>query len=606
MRRGTRHAQAASLDFCLTPDVAAKIARICIRLEGIPLALELAAARLSVLTPVQLLDRLDDAFGLLSTRSRAAPTRQRTLRATLDWSYVLLTDAEQAVFRRLGVFANGCGINAAERVCALDNLHASDVLDIISRLVDKSLVCVQDGAGEARYRLLEPLRQYALQCLAASRETAAVETRHSVHYLALAEQAATELNGPQQVFWLERLDCEVENLRAALHRGAQMGNAQLELRLAVALRPYWEARGQLAEGRRSLEHALTCAELQTTPTRLRRDALFGAGRLSRWQGDLNYAEEQIERSLELSRAMGDADKIAEELAWLGTVYRLRGADEKARVALQEALTIGYALGASTACGTAFTCEGVRLADQGDLHSARELLETGLAQFRALGDFRWQAIALVMLGEVLLRMQCVAQARPQLVQALNLLHFIGDPVLALFAMEELADAEIRATQFVRAARWLGATQVLRERLGARLALLDRRSWDRMAAETRHALGEAAFANALSYGRDLTVQDMMAEATAISAELGPAQPPAPVDERLTPRERQVADLLRQGCSDREIAARLSIATGTAGVYVHRLLAKLGLHSRWQVADLLRRHAPLAPKPAPLSCGPVAVSA
>jgi predicted ATPase/DNA-binding CsgD family transcriptional regulator/transcriptional regulator with XRE-family HTH domain len=585
------YAQAASLDFCLSPDVAAAIAGICVRLEGIPLALELAAASLRVLTPGQLLDRLGDAFGLLSTRARAAPTRQQTLRATLDWSYVLLTDAEQAVFRRLGVFANGCGIEAAETVCALNDLDASDVLNIVARLADKSLVCVQTAAGEARYRLLEPLRQYALQCLAGSSETAAVESRHTAHYVALAEQAAAELGGPEQVFWLERLDCDIENLRAALRRCAQAGNLELELRLTVALRPYWETRGQLAEGRRCLEHAITCAEPEMTPTRLRRDALFGAGRLSQWQADLSYSEERILQSLELSRAIGDAYAIAEELAWLGTVYRRRGADEKARVALHEALTIGRALGTSTACATAFTCEGVRLANLGDLFQARQLLETSLAQFRVLGDLRWQAITLMMLGEATLEMDSVEQARPLLVQALNILRSIGDPVLALFAMEGLANAEVRAAQFVRAARWLGATQVLRERLGARRALPNWRGCDRAAAEIRHALGEATLADALAAGRDLSLADLTAEATATASESEPAQASAPVYERLTPRERQVADLLRQGCSDREIAARLSITTGTAGLHVHRLLRKLELHSRWQVADLLSRNAALA---------------
>jgi non-specific serine/threonine protein kinase len=578
------HAQAASADFRLTPEVAPAIARVCARLEGIPLALVLAAARLTVLSPQQLLDRLDDAFQLLSTRSRAAPTRQQTLRATLDWSYGLLTASEQAVFRRLGVFAGGCDLRTAEAVCALDDLTAADVLDLLARLVDKSLVMAEAAAGVARYRLLQPLRQYAAERLAACGEACAVERRHTAQYLSLAEQAASGLSGPRQIAWLARLDGDLDNLRAALHRVAQGDDAEQELRLVTALARYWEARGQLGEGRQWLEHAINRARGERMPTRLQRDALFGAARLAQWQADLACSAALVEESLALSRALDDHEAIAEELAWLGMVYLRQGDEAKARAALDESLAVGRTLGETSGHATACIGMGVLLGDRGDLAGARPLLESGVGLFRALGDLRSQAISLVLLGAVALEQQQPAQARAWLAEALGLLPAIGDPVFALFAVEGLADADVRAGQPARAARWLGATDVLRERLGARRALPDWPSWERMVAAMRSQLGEGGLAAALTAGRGLSLEELLAEAipTLSSA---PSEPGRGAGGRLTRREREVAELLQQGYSDREIAARLSITRGTAGLHVHRVLTKLELRSRWQVADWLR---------------------
>lgn len=242
-------AQAVLPSFRLTDDNAAAVAMICSTLDGIPLGIELAAARLRVLTVEQIAARMVDWFRLLVATSRSAPTRQQTLRATLDWSYDLLTPAEQATFRRLVVFPGGATLEGVEAVCAGAELAPDDVLDVLGRLVDKSLVLVDAFGGAAWYRQLEPIRQYGHYRLLEAGELDDALDRHAAFYLALAEHAAPKLQGPEQVTWLARFDREQGNLRAAIQRFAGRGDIEAELRLEIALSPFWEAHGHFNEGR---------------------------------------------------------------------------------------------------------------------------------------------------------------------------------------------------------------------------------------------------------------------------------------------------------------------------------------------------------------------
>jgi non-specific serine/threonine protein kinase len=586
-------ARPACPDFRLTTEIAPAVAQICIRLEGIPLALELAAANLTVLTAEQLVERLDDAFQVLGTRNRSTPARQRTLRATLDWSYELLTPLEQALIRRLGVFVGGFSLEAAECVCTGEDVRTTQVLELLARLVDKSLVVVQPSTS-GRYRLVEPLRQYALQCLAARGENREFEQRHTAYYVALAGQAAPELSGPDQVAWLGRLDGDLDNLRATLHRVARMDDTVLELKLATALARYCEARGRLEEGRRWLENAIARARSADLPRDVLRDALFGAGRLTQWQADLEHSAALIQESVELSRVLRDDGAIAEGLAWLGTAYLRQGATEKATRILEESVAKGVVLGSHPGHATALRCMAVLLAEQGDLRRARHLLESGPAQCGALGDIRAEGMTLVVGGELALAEDRPAQAHTSLVDALRLANCVGDPLLALLAFERLAEVEATGGDAARAARWLGGTDTLRHRLGAPRARTDWRVWERVLSLLRAELGEAGSADALAAGRGVSLDWMLADVLS-----KPSTPPATASEpesngmtaaygRLSRREREVANLLRQECSDRAIATRLSITVGTAGLHVHRVLRKLELHSRWQVADWLDRIA------------------
>jgi non-specific serine/threonine protein kinase len=312
-------AQAVAPDFRLTTENAALVAQICDRLDGIPLALELAAARTRVLTVQQILGRLDDAFRLLVGGSRAGPTRQQTLRATLDWGDALLTASERTVFRRLGVFVGDFTLTAAEAVGAAD-MPTDDLLESLMRLVDKSLVVVDSSAAAAWYRLLEPVRQYALGQLTEQGEAAGTGARHAAFYTALAERAAAALRGPEPDVWLARLEREQGNLRAALTWAEETDAWETGLRLATALVPFWDAHGHHAEGRRWLQLALAAPTDGVTP-RLRMQALAGAGRLAHMHAAYDEAERLHTESLDLARAIGDAQGIAAALTELGMVAR---------------------------------------------------------------------------------------------------------------------------------------------------------------------------------------------------------------------------------------------------------------------------------------------
>ena len=243
--------------FALTEQNASAVAQVCYRLDGIPLAIELAAARTKVLTVEQIAVRLDDSFGLLSAGSRTAMPRQRTLHATMDWSHELLPDEERALFRRLAVFAGGFTLEAAESVCSGEDLERDEVLDLLSHLVDKSLVVAWEVSGEARYRLLETVQQYAWEKLSEPGETERFRERHAGYYLALAEEAEPELKGAGQVAWLERLEWERDNLRAAMAWLLERGALEEAARLGWALWLFWGIRAHFAEGRRWMEQALS-------------------------------------------------------------------------------------------------------------------------------------------------------------------------------------------------------------------------------------------------------------------------------------------------------------------------------------------------------------
>src|SRR5829696_2809070 len=271
--------------FVLTEQNAGAVAQICYRLDGIPLAIELAAARTKVLSVEQVADRLDDTFKLLSAGGRTAVPRQRTLHATMDWSHELLPEEERTLFRRLSVFAGGFTLEAVESVCAGEDLTRDEVLELLSHLVDKSLVMVREESGEARYRLLETVRQYGWEKLSESGEEEQVRERHAGHYLTLAEEAEPELKGEGQVAWLKRFEREHDNLRAAMRWLLDRGESEKAVRLGWALWLFWWIRGHFAEGRRSMERALTTGGSAAMPPSARAKALFVAGTMACGQGD---------------------------------------------------------------------------------------------------------------------------------------------------------------------------------------------------------------------------------------------------------------------------------------------------------------------------------
>lgn len=378
-------AAAAVRDFSLTLENAHAVAQVVHRLDGIPLAIELAASRVRVLSVEQIAARLDDRFRLLTGGSRISVPRHQTLRATMDWSYGLLTDAEQALLRRLSVFVGGWTLEDAEAVCADDEVEATAILDLLARLVDKSLVLVDERSDGARYRLLETVRQYSQEWLVESGENVGVRDRHRDWYVQLAERAEPELHGPTQAAWLQRLATEHDNLRAALKWSLERQHAEAGLRLASALWWFWYVYGFFVEGRRWAEQAL--AGSAHTPTHLRAKVMQRAGLLCWAQGDYTAAVEFCDQSLALAREAGDDLTVVYALITLGMVAHRNREYTHAAAQYEEALAISRRLGDRWSTSVILIFLGRVLSHLKDHRRAESLLQEGLALSRALGD-RW--------------------------------------------------------------------------------------------------------------------------------------------------------------------------------------------------------------------------
>ena len=587
-------AQDGAPDFHLTTDNASVVAAICIRLDGIPLALELAAARVRMLSVEQILARLDEMFQLLSGSSRTAPTRQQTLRATLDWSYDLLTPGEQVVFRRLSVFASGCDIEAAEAVGVGDEINAAvdrdEVVDLITRLVDKSLIGVHQRPPTAWYRMLEPVRQYGIQRLTAAAEMDAALARHAAYYLDLALRAEPALSGPSQVEWLERLEGERDNLRNALLWAAEHGEADMALRMAVALFHFWEARDYLTEGRGWLEQAIQASRSSNSAESrdLRVKALRCAGRLAHQQRDLSAAESFHSESLGLARELNDQLGIAAALSELAMEARLAGRLEQSTALAEESLTLCDEIGDHATTAYALLESGITWKDRGDLAQARQYLNESLAMYQTLGDVRFIAITQAMLGLTALKANEPASAEQHLRSAIAGHHRLGNRWFVIYDLQWLATAILARGEPRQAALLLGAAHGLGDALGEVITPIGGANAAALAAQARVALGDTTFAAA--WGEGLLMSREQAVATALAAPDTHEKPVRSIsgspgdDTRLTRRELQVASLLARGYRDRQIADELSISVATVGVHVHRVLGKLGIRSRWQVGEAL----------------------
>jgi predicted ATPase/transcriptional regulator with XRE-family HTH domain len=503
-------ARAALRTFALTEANARAVADICRRLEGMPLALELAAARTRVLTVEQIAARLDDRFRLLAGGSPAAPSRHQTLQATLDWSYDLLGEPERLLFDRLAVFAGGFTLAAGEAVCAGDGVEPYDVLDLLTSLLDKSLV-VRDGeeeGDEARYHLLETVRQYVWVNLKITGELEALRHRHGDWYLALAEQAEPELKGPLQTAWLDRLEREHDNLRAALAWSEADAAAETGLRLIGALWRFWVIRGYITEGRARAKRVLD-AGAAAAPG-LRAKALNAAGILARHGGDMDQAWTLLHEGLALARIAGDTRRVTLALSDLANVAHGRGDIEQAQVLGEESLALRRELGDTWGIASSLNNLGMYATSQGDYELAEQRLRESQQLFQELGDWEPVAGTSINLGEVARRRGALQEARAHYVQSLSLLREMGNrqvvaEVLGLIAL--VAAAEGRTTP---AARLLAATEALREAIGKELTPIDRAEHDQAVASLQAALGAEAFAAAWAAGRAMSPEQATAEA------------------------------------------------------------------------------------------------
>ncbi len=614
------------LDFEVTGENARAVARVCRKLDGIPLAIELAAARMGALAVEQVAQRLEASLDVLKGASRTAATRQRTLRAPLDWSHDLLSEYERTFFGRLSVFAGGWTLEAAEIVCSGDGIEREDVLDLLGGLVDKSLVVAESAAGDAaRYRMLEPIRQYAGGKLEASGESEEVHYRHGARFLALAEAAEPELAGPWQDSWVKRIEEDYDNMRAALSWALGGRNPRLGLRLASALRWFWEGDGHYDEGRGWLEKALAKDTRESAATRAK--ALDGVGWLAFGQGDTDRAEEAAEEGLGLNPAARTEPDVASSLRnMLGNLARTRGDYERAIELFEKSLRLDREAGDTRALAWSLGGLADVSSDLGNHERAVRLYEESIALSRGSGYVSQLADNLVNLGwEYLLRgdheratklnEEVLALQRKRglrahrlyaldnlgwaaflrgdyeraeafLVESLDLCRELGVKLIAAENLDGLACVADASGEAKRAARLFGAGRTLHDAVGYRHTPAERALREPCISHSRSRLGEAAWEAAFAEGQQMTFEE--AVEYALNEEepdpsTSPTSPMSPSDgptDNLTRREREVATLVARGLTNRQVARELSISERTAGNHVAKILRKLGLSSRAQI--------------------------
>ena len=510
-------AVATAPGFAITNDNAPAVAQVCQRLDGIPLAIELAAARMKALSVEQVAVRIDNRFRLLTGGSPVVPPRHQTLRAAIDWSYDLLSEPERVLLRRLSVFAGGWTLEAAEAVCAGESIVAEALLDLLTALVDKSLALPEMQHGEARYRLLETVRQYAGDRLVEAREEANVRRRHCDWYVALAEQAEPQGRGPAQAMWLERLEREHDNVRGALTWSVE-NDLEDGLRLAGALRWFWHRRGHYSEGRGRLAALLKSTSNASGSPRAK--ALYTAGYLAVWQGDYGAGRAFYEQSLTTWQKLADKQGIALVLGGLGLLASDQGDQARARACFEESLTLQQDVGDKGGVAICLLNLGVVARRQGDLAEARMRYLESLNILRELGDQATIATVLHNLGFVASLQGERASQRSYEVESLTIRQELGDKrgiADSLHAFSGIAMAYGRAK---RAARLLGAADALRETTGAALSPAYLSTHTPGVDRVRSKLGDEIFAEMLAQGRAMTLEQAIEYALADRPEEGPS--------------------------------------------------------------------------------------
>ena len=502
VRLFVERAAAAAPGFALTPENAPLVARICRRLDGLPLALELAAARVRFLALEQIAARLDDSFELLAGGSRTALPRHRTLHAAIDWSYQLLPDPERALFCRLAVFAGGWTLDALQQL-------APGSVDLLGRLVDKSLVQVDGHGGEPRYHQLETVRQYARAELAASGEADAARRRHAAHFLSLAEATPAILRGPGQLAWLDRLEEDLDNFRAAMGAALEAGEVEPALRLASGLERFWQYHARLSEGRRWLERGLEADA--GVPAALRAGALGLLGWLVRFLDGPSAAQPLLEDAFDLFRELGDRRGMANVRDSLGDAAFFLGDLDQALALHAENLRQRRALGDRWGVAMTLNSLGWVVQAQGDPDRAKDLLEECLAIVRELGDLRGTAMSLGGLGLIALDLGDLPRAAAWTAEGLTLMHALGNRVDVALNVEALAVVAARLGQAARAARLFGAAEALAETIGGLGAIATwLTQYDRHLTDARAGSDPTAWTAAWTAGRTLPLGQAVAEA------------------------------------------------------------------------------------------------
>ena len=576
--------QALAPDFALTGTNAPVIAAICTRLDGVPLAIELAAVRIKLLSPHQLLSRLEHRLDVLTSGAQDLPARQQTLRATLQWSYELLSPGEQRLFRLLSVFVGGCELSAVEAVCHALGEGATAVLDGVQRLLDSNLLFERKQAtGEPRLTMLETIREYGQACLASSGEAEATRQAHAEYYLALAEEAEPRLLSAEQVQWLERLEQEHDNLRAALSWLLEKEQIELALRLSRGLWPFWVFHDHLGEGQRWFEKALNASNGVVASVRAR--AIYAASSLAYYGGDLSRAAVYAGESLKLYRELGDKRDIAIALNALGHIARTRGDYAALRALCEESLPLLQELGDTYRIAEALYLSAYGFHAQGDDTGACAVAKESLALCREVGERKRVADILHALGLFAYTQGDYATARTFYEESLSISRTMGEKWVAALCLLGLGAVVAAEGEPARAACLWGAAETLRTELGAFIPHAEQVSYERSMSTVHAQLSEDVFSSAWAEGRAMSLEQVLANwETMPSPRPVPTAPPstatafAPLPHtRLTPREMDVLRLVALGLTNPQIAEKLVISPQTVHAHLRSMYSKLGVTTR-----------------------------
>jgi non-specific serine/threonine protein kinase len=577
-------AQAARPNFELTEENAAAIVALCSALDGLPLAIELAASWIRVLDPASLLAHLADRQGRLEARTRDAPPRHRTMWSAIAWSYDRLSAQEQAFCRRLAVFAGGCTLAAAQVVADLP-----EALDILSSLIEKSLILLAAQPGEPpRYRMLETVRAFALEQLAQHGELAEAQARHAAFFMNWLEALENDLFANRDLVAYIEVGREHDNLRAALRWCLDADAAETGLRLGAVVWMYWFGRSQFGEGRRWLE-ALLALPSAGAPTHARARVLAGLAALALRQVDMGTLQAAAAEALSIGQRLADARLTAQALTHLGQAAVGRGDAQGGAKLLAEACAVAAAAGEGFWEGTSLAELGRLAAANGDLDQAATQLEESRRRLAQIGHHWGLALSLLSLGVLKYHQRQWLAAERDAREALALFEALGDRGGVLGCLEVLAMVALGQKQLSATARLLGTIARQRELTGfqpwgatdAELA---------MAVQTvRGALDSSSLEQAWALGAATSVRETL-EAT-MAVQPGPGRPADAGVEQLTPREREVVSLIAQGRTSREIAELLVISDKTADVHADHVRAKLGLRSRAEIAAWAVAHGLVA---------------
>ncbi|HTK09155.1 MAG TPA: LuxR C-terminal-related transcriptional regulator [Ktedonobacteraceae bacterium] len=586
--------------FCLTPQNASAVVAICQQLDGLPLALELAAARLTLLTVEQVAARLHAQLRLLTNSTRSVTSRLKTLQTTLDWSYALLTPIEQDLFAALAIFAGSWNLPAAEKVCAGIIPDSSCMGEALTNLVNKSLVVAeeQEGSeertGEIRYRLQDTMHQYALQQLQQKGFWLQLCRQHYDWYLHLAEQAQIHMYGAERVLWLQCLEGEQADLRIALTRVIEAGDLDAGTRLANTLSHFWIMHNHFSEGRHWFEGLLAAdqEEARLSPA-LRARVLFGVAEFARYQGAYERARTFLETQMELLHTLADPESIAETQTYLGLVLGLQAQYEAATQLCQTSLAFYRAAKHTQGITTTLvTLAFVSLA-RGEPLQAIELCEEACQLLRATGDYHYLLYALFTLIQALLFRNDGEPARQYCREALQIASKHGQTYGQAACFGLVAGIVGLGGQPALAARFFGAAQALQDRIKVPHPPAGRALLERMVLSIRTTLGKEQFLLHYTAGLQSPLEQMLREAEQVLEAASPLVPQqeassvSPLMAALSKREREILALVAAGLTDVQIAQYVSLSPRTVSKHLQSIYSKLAINSRSAATRLALEH-------------------